>query len=271
MNHSNRNKILVFVLLTFLLSWSIWLPNFLSSNFKVSWHYSGWLHLLGGLGPFLSAVLTSLIFEGQKGIKQYFAEKFISLPSLKYLLMGLWMPLVFFLIPFLFLGIFQHEWIRFAVLGQNSKLPVHDSIIIWLVWCIFYGIGEEGGWRGFLLPQLSKRYSVRKSCLIVALIWAPWHLPLFFFDKDFYEMGAFAILGWVTGLVFGSLLLGWLVKKAHWNLWPVILWHGTFNFFTTGDRLSALIPAVMSMLVILLVLWITRNYDKNFQQMRSKV
>lgn len=271
MNHFNRNKILVFVLLAYLFSWSIWLPNFLNSKFAVSWQYSGWLHVIGGLGPFLSAIITSLIFGGQKGIKQYFAERFIKLPGLKYLLMGLWMPLVFFLIPFLFLGIFQSEWISFAVLGNNSKLPVPNPVTIWMVWCIFYGLGEEAGWRGFLLPQLSKRYSVRRSCLYVALIWAPWHLPLFFFDKDFSEMGPVAIIGWFAGLVFGSLLLGWLVKKAQWSLWPVILWHGTFNFFTTGDELPSFIPAVMSMLVILLVLWITRNYDKNFQGLRWKV
>ena len=78
-------------------------------------------------------------------------------------------------------------------------------------------------------------------------------------------MGWFGTIGWAVGLVFGSLLLGWLVKQAQFILWPVILWHGTFNFFTTSDRLNPLIPGLMSFMVIIFALWIARRYGANLE------
>jgi hypothetical protein len=78
-------------------------------------------------------------------------------------------------------------------------------------------------------------------------------------------MGIFGTIGWAVGLVFGSLLLGWLVKQSQFNLWPVILWHGTFNFFTTSDQINPLIPGLMSFLVIISALWIARRYGENLE------
>jgi hypothetical protein len=76
-------------------------------------------------------------------------------------------------------------------------------------------------------------------------------------------MGWFGTIGWIVGLVFGSLLLGWLVKQSKFSLWPAILWHGTFNFFTTSDRINPLFPGLMSFMVIITVLWIARRYGEN--------
>jgi membrane protease YdiL (CAAX protease family) len=76
-------------------------------------------------------------------------------------------------------------------------------------------------------------------------------------------MGGFGVVGWVVSLVFGSLLLGWLVKQARFNLWPVILWHGTFNFFTVSDQIKPIFPGLMSAMVIVIVLWLARKYGEN--------
>src|ERR1041385_7591815 len=39
-------------------------------------------------------------------------------------------------------------------------------------------LGEEIGWRGFLVPELAKRYSFAATAIISGLIWALWHYPL---------------------------------------------------------------------------------------------
>ena len=40
-------------------------------------------------------------------------------------------------------------------------------------------LGEEIGWRGFLLPHLQQRRSPLLASLIVGAVWFVWHLPLF--------------------------------------------------------------------------------------------
>ena len=259
----NKKKIITFILITYGISWMIWLPNVLSQNCNVGLRHSDWLHLLGGLGPFLGAIITTYIFDKKKGVKEYFKNKLFSLPKPKWILIGIGMPILFFLIPFLFLGIFKGNWLDFSQLGLNSKLPFTNPLLIWLLWCFFYGVGEESGWRGLLFPELTNKFNARISTLYVALIWALWHLPIFFYDKDFISMGIGGTIGWLVGLIFGSLLLGWLVKQANWNLLPLILWHGTFNFFSASDKIDYLYPAIISTLVIIISIWIGLKYGKD--------
>lgn len=259
----NRKKIITFILFTYGFSCIFWGRQALNYNFNLGWHLSKWNHILGGLGPFFGAIMTTLLFDQWAGVRQYFQQKLFTFTSAKWLLVGFGMPVVFFLIPFLLLGIFQGEWGRFSDIGINSKVPLTNTFPIWLMWCCFYGLGEEGGWRGFLFPEFCQQYKARLSTLYTAMIWVPWHLPVFFYDKDFQSMGIISILGWIVGLVFGSLLLGWLVKQSQWSLWAVILWHGTFNLFTTSDLINPLYPGIMSALVILIVLWIARRYGED--------
>jgi len=262
----NKKKLITFVFFAYGISWLIWMPNVLAHNFKVGWEHSSWLHIAGGLGPFLGAVISTGLFEKRAGITRYFRGKLFTSPGVKWLLVGFGMPLVFFLILWLILGILTGEWVAFGDLGLNSKLPTTNPVLIWLLWCFFYGLGEEGGWRGFLFPELTKSFQARIATLYVAFIWAPWHLPVFFYDKDLSTMGFVETIGWIVGLVFGSLLLGWLVKQSQFSLWPVILWHGTFNFFTTSDRINPLIPGLMSFIVIFFALWIARRYGENLER-----
>lgn len=174
------------------------------------------------------------------------------------------MPIVFFLVAALALGIITGNWVNLAEVGLNSKLPIESQLLIWLLWCVFYGLGEEGGWRGFLFPEFDKwNTNSRMATLFTAIIWAPWHLPVFFYDKDLGSMGFLGTVGWIVGLVFGSFLLGWLLKQSRHSLWPVILWHGTFNFFTTSDRINPLFAGLMSAKVIVFVLWLARRYRED--------
>ena len=259
----NKKKLIVFVVLAYGISWLIWLPNVLVRNFDVGWEVSNWLHIAGGLGPFASALITTAVFEKGAGLKAFLHSRLFYAPSLRWIGVGLGMPILFFLVAALILGVFTGQWVALADPGLNSKLPITNPLLIWLLWCLFYGLGEEGGWRGLLFPEFTKRFPARISTLYVAFIWAPWHLPVFFYDKDFTTMGWFGTLGWVVGLVFGSLLLGWLVTQAKLSLWPVILWHGTFNFITVSDQIDPLFPTLMSAMVIVTVLWVARTYGEN--------
>lgn len=51
-------------------------------------------------------------------------------------------------------------------------------IFVLLFVTLIPAFGEEFGWRGYMLPRLLARHSVRKAVLIHALVWWVWHLPV---------------------------------------------------------------------------------------------
>lgn len=263
----DKKRIIVFVLTSYGFTWVIWVRQAINQHFDLGWSVSDRNHLYAGLGPFFGALSTILVFDKWEGLKKYFKVKLFSLPSAKWIVAGIGMPVFFFALPAAFYGLVHKEWVGFGQIGINSKLPTTNTFLIWLMWCIFYGLGEEGGWRGFLFPEFCKKYEARAAALFTAIIWAIWHLPVFFYDKDFVSMGFFGVVGWMVSMIAGSMLLGWLVKQSRWSLWAVIVWHGTFNLLATSDSLNPVYPGIMSGFVILTTLWILKNYDKEFMKL----
>ncbi|MED5018710.1 type II CAAX endopeptidase family protein [Paenibacillus chibensis] len=54
------------------------------------------------------------------------------------------------------------------------------TILVTIVVNLFVVLGEEYGWRGFLLPVLVKQYGRLKATFIVGLVWALYHTPAVF-------------------------------------------------------------------------------------------
>jgi len=256
----NYKRITTFIITAYIMSWLIWLPNLISHNFSVSWEHSNLLHLTGGFGPLVAVVITAKIYYKKKGLKEYLKYKLLKFSDPKWIFIALLMPSSFFLFSYLITGVIFGEWTDPALIGINSKIPFENQFLILLSWIFFYGIGEESGWRGFIFPELMKKFNLQTSALYTALIWGGWHLPIFFYDNNFQAMGLMGLLGWLVGLIFGSFILGWLTLKSEWNLWPAILWHAAFNFFTAGDKINPLYPALTTMMVIIFGLWLSRKY-----------
>lgn len=92
-------------------------------------------------------------------------------------------------------------------------------------------LGEEIGWRGFLVPELMKVTGFTGAALISGLMWAAWHFPLLLFAD--YNTGAPAwfSLSCFTVMVIGlSFVINWL-RLASGSLWTAALLHASHNRF----------------------------------------
>jgi len=92
-------------------------------------------------------------------------------------------------------------------------------------------LGEEIGWRGFLVPNLAKITNYPKVALISGIIWAVWHYPLLFFAD--YNAGTPAWYGAAcfTALVIGiSFAFAWMRLKSG-SLWTGVFLHASHNLF----------------------------------------
>ncbi len=58
-----------------------------------------------------------------------------------------------------------------------SIIAILENFLLRFLLTLIPGFGEEFGWRGYMLPHLARRYTIRKALLIHAFIWWTWHIP----------------------------------------------------------------------------------------------
>ncbi len=133
------------------------------------------------------------------------------------------------------------------------------------MWIFTYGLGEETGWRGFALPRLQKHYDARKSFLILGLLWAAWHIPVFFYGYDTSFLG---VLFFLIGIVSGAGFLTWMFNGTGGSVLAAILWHGTYNAVTaSGDPV---VSALATIFVVVVVIIVAKKYGPGIFSSKPK-
>ena len=92
-------------------------------------------------------------------------------------------------------------------------------------------LGEEIGWRGFLVPELAKQMSFTKLSLLSGIIWAAWHSPILLFAD--YNAGTnrwYALACFTVMVVSQCFVFAWLRLKSG-SLWSAALLHASHNLF----------------------------------------
>ena len=93
-------------------------------------------------------------------------------------------------------------------------------------------LGEEMGWRGFLVPELARFMSFTGVALTSGLIWAVWHWPMIFMGiygnegpSLSYQLFFFTLL--ITAL---SVIMTYLRFRTN-SLWTAVIFHMSLNVF----------------------------------------
>jgi membrane protease YdiL (CAAX protease family) len=126
-----------------------------------------------GMVAYFDCISLVLLFEGTSGVGNLLGFLFrgVSKNSLWYLT-GILVP-VAAAASAIVIARHLHSGAAFLPL---AALPLTLGLQV------FTGaMGEELGWRGFLLSHLDRRLSPRVAALVMAITWAVWHIPAFFF------------------------------------------------------------------------------------------
>jgi uncharacterized protein len=95
-------------------------------------------------------------------------------------------------------------------------------------------LGEEIGWRGFLVPELFQNVGFTGTALISGVVWACWHYPLLIWGDynsgtpTWYGLTCFTVL--VLSLSF---IFAWMRLKSG-SLWTGALLHASHNLYIQG-------------------------------------
>jgi CAAX protease family protein len=102
---------------------------------------------------------------------------------------------------------------------------------------IFVALGEEVGWRGYALPALQARYSALLASLILGVVWALWHLPVFFNpDTSYSNLPFFLFLVFIVPV---AVLMTWLFNSTGGSVLMAMFFHAVIN---SADELWKVLP-----------------------------
>lgn len=199
------------------------------------------LYVLGLMWcPGIAGIITLLILK--RNLKQLGWKWGKS----KYQLRSYLIPLLYALIAYGIIWTFGFGKLNIdglqAQLSDNLGLEEINSILAFVISIIFVGIvgilpsalyalGEEIGWRGFLVPELYKSQGFVKTSLISGFIWGIWHLPILLFadynsgTPALYSMTCFMLL-----VISVSFIYTWFRMKSG-SLWTAVLLHASHNLF----------------------------------------
>ena len=245
-----------YVVLAYALSWSWWIPMAVRGD--VVRAGIGWpTHLPGLCGPALAAVTVTAVAGGWAGLRELWSRWtrwrvgwgwwLLVLGTAGLAVLGVVVPLV--------LGDPVPAAAAFGRYSGIAEIGLPGTAAVAL---LASGFGEEAGWRGFLADRLLPRHGLRGTALIVAAVWAGWHLPLFWIDESFRAFGVLAV-GWAIGLVAGSVVLTWIYRGSGRSVLLVAAWHTAFNLTTATEGTGNLVAPLTSALVIVGAVWVLRR------------
>jgi membrane protease YdiL (CAAX protease family) len=206
------------------------LVTFLPLAFALSWY--PWLIALAQgrstgpnpLGPFAAALLVTAIGLGWRDVKAQLARLVRGRVALRWYALALGLPVALVAACVGINAAFGAPWPTAAQLAGWPEL-VEKFLFIFL----FIALGEEPGWRGFLLPRLAQRLGWQRASLVLGVIWAVWHVPLLG-----GEIGADRIVPFLIGVVAAAYVLTWLFAGTGGSVLLPMLMHATVNTVGAG-------------------------------------
>lgn len=142
----------------------------------------------------------------------------------KYLLLAFLMPIIYIGIPYCI-----YWCIRPESMNMNWNFKLICDLLIGIGTNMILTLGEEIGWRGFLVPHLTEWIGMKKAFMISGLIWGGWHVPLlvsgFYLPgvSIWYKIPMFMIV--ITGV---GVIIGIITIKSK-SIWPAVVLHAVHN------------------------------------------
>ncbi|CAG5016159.1 hypothetical protein DYBT9275_05488 [Dyadobacter sp. CECT 9275] len=241
-------SLVVYFTLAYLISWVIWLPLYgpaIGIRGLPVWPFH---HGIGGLGPMIAALICTGLFEGEQGTKTIVRQMFKVRPLL-YVVVALFAPFLLAVMAAALNQLLNHQPMQLSGLFVAKEFPEFNFISFLCYNLLFFGFGEEVGWRGFALPRLQARYNALWASVILTLFWALWHWPLFLYRPGFMDMGIGGTFGWLFSLLTGSILLSWLYNSSRASLLVCAIFHSTIDIAFLADFTDQNIVNYMGMLI----------------------
>lgn len=258
-SRKQSGNLLPFFLITFVVTWTVYFAvAALPADPDLPKVARELMFLPGTFAPALVAIALTAKAEGRAGVQSLLSRILRWQVAWQWYLFAAGFMIAVKLTAALAHFSLSGEWPAF---GEESIFVMFAAILV----SAWVQAGEEIGWRGYALPRLTRRMGLASASIVLGVIWASWHLPLFFIPGLEMTNQSFPIyLASVTAI---SVALAWLFWKSGGSLLLVMLMHAAINntkdIVPTASVASAhpftLNTSLMGMLT-LGVLWLSAAY-----------
>ena len=266
-----RHGLVTFYALAFGLSWLAWLPYILSQDgglgvlgfsFPKVLGTTSLVGILPGayLGPLGAAFVVTAVSEGRPGLRRWADRLFRWRVNWK------WYALALLGVPAV---IVAGTLVASPGSAAGLRLPPVEALLFYvpflLLQMVTTGLAEEPGWRDFALVRHQRQQGALLGTMILSVLWAGWHVPLFFTEWGAWMGGADprAILLFVAFCVVLSVVVTWVFNKTRGSLPLAMVLHVSnntfaslllFSMFTNLAAQTALLGGVIGFGAVALVL-----------------
>jgi membrane protease YdiL (CAAX protease family) len=222
---------------TYVVSWLIWLPAILQPGQEPNLA----LLVLGAFAPSTMGIVFTYVCQDRAG-RGDFWRRVVDVRRIGWR----WWAVIVLIFPLAYAA----SGLVFAlsggdlpalidILAQLTNLGLVAQLV--LANLFISGFSEELGWRGFALDQLQARWSALRASLVLGLVHALWHTPLFLIPGISQgEMGLFSLDYFLFLLMvpMGAVVMTWVYNNTRRSILSAVLLHFFQNL--SLDLLSGL-------------------------------
>ena len=218
-----------------------------------------WIFLLGSFTPTLAAIIVTALVYGKKGMSTLFS-RWKATFNWNWMLISLSPFLIVAVGSVIYQSFFGGNW-------QGIKSPSGVEFIGLVLTALIVGsLGEEMGWRGFLLPRLQQKMLPLNASILLGIAWALFHFPLWFIKDSGYTMPMSMFLVIILSVTFiitiafnmsgGSILSGYVLHTSFNLAGNIVLTTGLLPYDVYFPMMSVCYP----LFAVILYVYIPKKY-----------
>jgi uncharacterized protein len=212
---ARRHQLVAFFVLAYALSWWAWIwyrHDPVSADAPIL-----------PFGPFLAALVMLALVGGRRALRAWLGK------IVHWRVRPVWYGVVLLGPPAVTLAAVAILRATGAALVPNRVVPGAAAVAVQFAFVLVWiGIGEEPAWRGYALPRLMEGRNALAAALLLGLLHALWHLPLFGVE---YHLDGNAV-PWALAVVAVSVVVAWVWVHTGGSLLLPILLHASNNAVT---------------------------------------
>jgi hypothetical protein len=251
-----------YFLLTYALTWIPWMVAAYFSYQAGMTVCSYAFFFLGGLGPFVSALVLIWGYKNQS-LRHDFLDRLVSLRRFSF--------------PYLVVTLLLAPSVSYVSVAISeyfgrpaSQLTFVSPVLAWVPLMFAGPTLEELGWRGYGIDALRSSLGMLSASILFGLLWALWHVPMFFinhtYQHDLWLMNPIYAINFFVSHIPLAVVANWLYYKHNRLIPAAVLFHCMYDAVAESLNIEQFTKCIITVVFLAFALVIMLVDRKAFRQ-----